>query len=340
MSALMSPLKFGASLVDSRLLIQHARLAEKHGFDFVAVGEHLMRHTPGGPTLSALPALAAAAGATTRLGLLSSVVIAPLHNPVRLAKDAAVVDVISGGRLTLGLGIGGEFPREFELAGVPVIERGGRTDESIPLLRRLWMEREVDHIGHHFKVNNVTLDPSPAQQGGPAIWVGGRTDAAVSRSVRFGDGWIPYLFTPEQYEVSVRKVIKGFESSQSRTGSDHPNRAELISIDPSKQISDGTRPFAWGLHLMTTLRTTYEEALVDTASSLSLAYRYGGDYAHLAARYTLLGNPDDCLEMLRMFVKAGARHILLAWQGDPDRVCDQIAQAGEELLPVARCITA
>ena len=106
-------LRLGSNLADPFQTAAHARLAEEVGFDFVGAGEHVFRDERPGSTQIALSALATAAGATSRVRLLTSIVIAPLHHPVMLAKEAAVVDAASGGRLTLGVGVGGEFPTEF-----------------------------------------------------------------------------------------------------------------------------------------------------------------------------------------------------------------------------------
>ena len=292
------------------LPVRHASLAEEFGFDFVGAGEHVYRDERPGPTQIALSALAAAAGATTRVGLLTSIVIAPLHHPVMLAKEAAVVDQISGGRLTMGLGVGGEFPGEFGALNVPLNERGPRTDETIRILKALWSGEPVSHSGRHFSFEAVALNPPPAQRGGPKVWVGGRTDAAMSRAARLGDGWLPYLYRPSHYSRSV-DTLKGLLAKRGRT-------------------ADG---FGWGLHLMTALAATREESISLAAASLRAGYKYDGSYEELAERYVLLGPPDAAANRLEEFHDAGARDVLLSWMVPADRIEEQIKSVGRNVIP-------
>ena len=159
-----------------------ARWVEELGYEYISAGEHYMRGRPPAPSHAALPVLAVAAGATDRIRVLSSVLLAPFYHPTVLAKLAGSLDTASGGRLTLGVGVGGEFPAEFEAAGLNVKQRGRRTDECLKLLRRLWTEDNVTYQGRHFQVDDVTLNPRPTQTPHPPIWVAGRRDAAMRRA--------------------------------------------------------------------------------------------------------------------------------------------------------------
>lgn len=306
-------LRLGANLAEPAATARHARLAEEAGFDFVGAGEHVHRDERPGPTQIALTALAAAAGATTRVGLLTSIVITPLHHPVLLAKQASIVDLASGGRLTLGLGVGGEFPGEFKALGIPVGERGSRTDEAIEILRALWSGEEVTHSGRHFALDKVRIVPPPAQTGGPKIWIGGRSDAAVERAARSGDGWLPYLYRPSQYSRGAQRI------------------RELLGDrgrDPGK--------FGWGLHLMTAIGSTHEESIKLAAASLESGYKYDGSYEELARRYVLLGPPRDAVAQLKDFYDSGVRHALLSWMVPADRIDEQIRVVGERVAPEVR----
>ncbi len=307
-------LRIGANLSDVADTARHARMSEDLGFDFVGAGEHVMRDDPSGPTQLALSALAVAAGATERVSLLSSIVIAPLHHPVMLAKEAAVVDLASGGRLILGLGVAGEFPAEFEALGVPVNQRGSRTDEAIEVARAIWSGPDAEHHGKRVDFEGFTLSPPTASPGGPPIWVGGRGEPAMERATRAGDGWLPYLFTPSQYARGAVQV------------------AEMLE----KRGRGGDSGFGYGLHLMTALGSTHEEARAAAAQGLSEAYRYSGSYEDLAERYVLLGPPEEAAERVNEFVEAGAGHILLSWVTPFDQIDDQLAIAGEGLLPLLR----
>src|SRR5882757_3855688 len=148
-----------------------ARWAEAAGFDQVAIGEHLFFH---GPTTNGFVALAAAAGGTERIRLLSALTIAPVYPLAVLAKLVASLDQASAGRFDFGVGVGGEYPPEFVAAGVDVRERGARTNEALAVLPRLLTGEKVTHSGRFTELPGVTLQPSAIQQPGPPVWVGGR----------------------------------------------------------------------------------------------------------------------------------------------------------------------
>ena len=135
-------LTFGCSLAVEGYwdVPEFARKAEAIGFDRITMGEHLMDGNPPRPTLLNLPAMAAAAGATRNIRVMTGIVIAPLYDPVLLAKTVTTVDVVSGGRLDFGIGISGQRGTkiEFDAVGVPVRTRGKRTDEMLNVMKRLW----------------------------------------------------------------------------------------------------------------------------------------------------------------------------------------------------------
>src|SRR6516164_522582 len=131
-----------------------AREAGELGFAAVHCGEHLFFH---GPAPQALATLAVAAAVTERVSLVSAVTLLPVYPAVVIAKLATVVDIASNGRLELGVGVGGEFPKEFAAAGVDVAERGARADEALEVLRALFSGRPVTHRGRWANLNDVTL---------------------------------------------------------------------------------------------------------------------------------------------------------------------------------------
>ena len=193
---------FGTGLRSPDGVAEFARRAEDLGFDVLGCGEHVMFHVP---TANTFISLGVAAGATTRIRLLSAVVLLPLYPAALAAKMGAALDVASGGRYLFGVGVGGEFPKEFEACGVPVRERGARTNEALDVIRRLWTGRDVSYAGRFNTLNEFSLDPMPVQSP-PPIWVAGRRDAAMKRAARFGDGWLPYMYTPEQLAASTEKI--------------------------------------------------------------------------------------------------------------------------------------
>ena len=155
-----------------------ARAAEDAGYDGVATGEHLFFH---GPVANGFITLAAAAGATSRIRLLSSLTLLPLYPAALAAKLAATLDQVSGGRFDMGVGVGGEHPPEFVAAGVEVTQRGARADEALDVMKRLWSGELVDFDGRFTTVPGLTLEPGPVQPGGPPLWLGGRRPATRGR---------------------------------------------------------------------------------------------------------------------------------------------------------------
>ena len=177
-----------------------ARRCEELGFDSLWAGDHIAFRVP---ILESLSLLSFLAGATERVLLGTSVYLLPLRRPAIAAKSVATLDVLSGGRAILGVGVGGEFPPEFDACGVPRAERGSRTDEGIEILRRLWSEDAVEHRGRHFSFGPVTMDPKPVQAGGPPIWIGGRRPPAFRRAGHLGDGYISHMCSAEQYATNM-----------------------------------------------------------------------------------------------------------------------------------------
>jgi probable F420-dependent oxidoreductase len=165
------------------------RLCETVGFDSAWVSEH---HGAGDGYLpSLLPVLAAFAEATDRIRLGTGVMLTPFHNPLRLAEDAATVDLLSGGRLILGLGLGWR-EEEFRMFGIPTRERVTRTAETVEILRRAWTGERFSFQGDAYSYDRVQVRPAPERANGGTIPIllGGGVEPAIRRAGRLGDGWI------------------------------------------------------------------------------------------------------------------------------------------------------
>ncbi|MBV8454888.1 MAG: LLM class flavin-dependent oxidoreductase, partial [Deltaproteobacteria bacterium] len=199
----MASVDFGAALSSMKDVSAAAREAESLGYDYLCSGEHMMFH---GAVPNSLITLAVAAGATSRIKLMSTVVLLPLYTPMVLAKMASVLDVASDGRYHMGIGVGGEFPKEFEACGVPVKQRGSRSNEALEVIKKLWTGKNVSFEGRYSKFSGVTLDPQPTQKPHPPIWVAGRKESAMRRAALYADGWIPYMYTPEMLHESIEKI--------------------------------------------------------------------------------------------------------------------------------------
>jgi probable F420-dependent oxidoreductase len=266
-----------------------ARAIEAAGFDSAWVGDHVAFYAP---IMESLTTLAFAAGATSRVQLGTSIYLVPLRHPTTSAKVAATLDVLSGGRLLLGIGVGGEFPPEFEACGVPLAERGPRTDESIAIMRRLWTEGAVAHAGEHFRFGEVDVAPKPLQPGGPPILVGGRKAASMRRAGCLGDGYISHMCSPEHFARNMQTIAE------------HAVAAGREGV-----------PFESVCFIFTVMDDDYERAADKAGSMLSSIYNI--DMRAAARRYCLLGRPEDILEQMQAFVKSGARHFSFSLLSDP-----------------------
>jgi probable F420-dependent oxidoreductase len=190
-------------------LLEQISWADSLGFDSVWLSEH--HFTDEGYLPSMFPMLATLAPRTTRMRLGTAVLLAPLHHPLRLAEDAAVVDQISGGRLELGLGPGYR-PEEFGALGVPRNQRGSRTDETIQIVKRAWSAQPFSFQGRHFQFSDVTVAPPPVQQPHPPLWIGGSSPASARRAARFDCNYMPDSgASPSVYRLYVDLLQGGLE---------------------------------------------------------------------------------------------------------------------------------
>ena len=172
--------------------------------------------------------------------------------------------------MILGIGVGGESSKDFEAVGVDPRERGARTDEGMRALRELFRGR-ASFSGRFFAFEDVAIDPGPAQPGGPPLWVGGRSAAAIRRAATLGDGWIPIWVSVERFREGLARL-------------------------PAHVVPAVTLPAHVG-----DKRHLYEH----------LRQRYAGDFSeHVVDRYCVAGTPDECAARVREYVDAGAQHIV------------------------------
>ena len=266
--------------------------AEQLPIDSIWQGGHLLPPTNTGEAITRLALMTAW---TERVRVGTSILLLPLYPPVLVAKQLADLDSRSGGRLTVGIGVGGEFPKEFEAAGVPIAERGARTDEAIDVLRTLWTGGTVSHHGHFFDFDEVELRPvaSPTtgeaamQSGGPPIVVSGRTPPAMRRAARLADGWLPYLFSPSAYARSVDTI-----------------RAE--AADVGRDLSG----FDWMMYCYCSIRPCADDARRDVESFLGAAY--GDKPADMLDKIAPSGTPEQVAARLQEYVDVGVRHIIIS----------------------------
>ena len=298
-------LSFGTllSVVDSNIGDASRRI-EDQGWDFLTTGEHVSFNIPNA---NAFVSLAAAAAVTTRVELMSSVTLLPLYPATLAAKLGAALDNVSGGRFVLGVGVGGENPREFEACGVPVSQRGARTDEALDIIRRLWTSQQVTYTGKYAELVDVSIRPAPVRKPSPPIWIAGRREVAMRRAARFGDGWIPYMYSARMLGESLDVIAA--------------QRGDLPPIEAGAYL--------WSC--------VHEDASVAFDYAMTaLAKTYRQDFAARADSYLVVGDPDHCAKRVLEYVRAGARRIIFAHACPPHYVDAQLELLATRVVPAVR----
>ncbi len=206
--------------ISPKFLLPLARRADVLGYESIWVGEHLVipvridsRHPYApelGPPLPITPlydpliTFAFVAAQTERIKLGTSIYLAALRHPIASARQIATADILSNGRVLLGAGAGW-LKEEFDALEVPWEHRGGRMEENLQVMRRLWREERVEHKGRFYQFDAVGFEPKPPRSAVP-ILIGGENPAALERAARIGDGWIGVTHTPETAAARVREL--------------------------------------------------------------------------------------------------------------------------------------
>lgn len=294
------------------------KAAEQLPIESIWQGGHILPPTATGEAITRLALMTAW---TERVRVGTAVLVLPLYPPVLVAKQIADLDAHSGGRLSVGVGAGGEFVKEFEAVNVPVAERGGRTDEGIEILRKLWAGGPVSYDGRYYKFQDIELrsvkapgrEVSATQQGhksGPPIIVCGRKEPAMRRAARRGNGFMPYLVSASAYARGVQTI-----------------QAEAAQAGRSL---DG---FEWMLYLYCSIRADGDRARADVAGFLGSAY--GDKPQEMLDRIAPAGTPEQVAERLQAYVDAGARHIIISPAAASDTL-EVVTLAAREVLPRLR----
>lgn len=287
-------------------LVSFVEDVDAKGFDEIWLGDHVSFAIP---FLDPLLMIAQAAVASRRLVFGTGVYLLPLRHPGPVAKMTATLDHLSEGRFIFGVGVGGEFPKEYEVCGVPREERGRRLTESIEAVRALWSGKPASYCGRHFSFEEVPMLPPPRQPGGPPIWCGGRRPPALRRAGRLADGYVSYVVTPEMFQRALEEIGQAAE-----------------------EAGRGEAPFGTGHLLFARIDDSYERAL-DIATE-SLSRRYAIDFRKAAARYAALGTGEQVAERIVEFHRAGARHVVVDLVGPYDRRPEQIERFAGEVMPL------
>ena len=269
-------------------MLDLAERAEAAGLDSVWVGDSLVSK----PRLEPVAAMSAIASRTSRVRIGTAVLLPAIRPPVPLAHGIATADIVSGGRIVIGAGVGGAFNddqrQDWLAAGVAPESRAGRFSETVRLMKRLWTEDSVTFNGTHFSFDNLTLDPKPVQSAGVPLLLATHyrtgSEAQVRRAARYGDGIIGITDSPEQY-------------------------AEIVSKVDTARAEEGRNadPFQRAYYLTVNLGADRQAAEAEAHDFLINYYKV----AHWGSAWGPWGTPREVAERIREFSDAGADTVIV-----------------------------
>ena len=263
------------------LVAAYARRAEALGYHGLWVQEQIIGSTP---SLEPISLLCYVAAVTDKIRLGTAVVILTTRNPVHLAKELSSLDQMSGGRLIVGIALGGRSD-QYALLGAPAERRVRHFVESVEVMRALWTQSSATYDGHFWQLDGEAMEPKPAQRPHPPIWLGGRHPDGLRRAVRYGDGWMGAgSTTTEQFRGHVDIIRERLTSSGRDPSTFSISKRVYIALDDDEDRAE-RRLREW------------------------FGHRYGN--ADLAGRVSVWGRESRCAEGLAEVVESGAQMLML-----------------------------
>ncbi|HJR04316.1 MAG TPA: LLM class flavin-dependent oxidoreductase [Methylomirabilota bacterium] len=326
----MAPLQIGFIPIEGghyyRDALEEVTRAEELGFDSVWMEEHHSVTDHYWP--SPLPVLAGFATRTTRMRLGTDILVAPFYHPVRLAEDAAMLDVMSGGRFVLGIAIGYK-PDEFALYGAELEKRGARFEEQLAIMKALWTQESMSHQGPYYKVSG-RLEPKPITRPHPPVWIGGWGDVTLRRAATLADNWIPgptadlaRLLAGKQQFMANRRA-----AGRTRPVTEWPLTRDVIIADTDREARELAEK-----HIMISYRKEYAGGWRHPFIDASIATDLDG----LMKNRFLIGGPEQVIRALRPFVSEyGVTHLIcrVFFPGMPHRhIMRELELLAKEVLP-------
>ncbi len=310
--------------------LELVRRAEALGFDGIVKGSHYSAHPF--ESVQQIPFLGYAAAIAPRLRLICGLVLLPLHKPLDLAEQLATLDVMSGGKLVFGCGIGYRDV-EFKAFGVPRAGLGLRFEECLDAVRRLWTEDFVSMKGSHFELDGANCTVKPLQKPTPPVWIGANADVAIRRAARLGDCW---YINPHSTLSTIERQIGIYKSALDDAGKAFPRelpmRREVFVAPTRAEAIRRAQPYleekykayrAWGQDKVMPAGDDFDHGFADL----------------LEDRF-LLGSPTEVAEqMIRLNQRLGVNHIVASvhWPGMPNSLAlDQLQILAEEVMPQVR----
>ena len=308
--------------------IAEAQLAESVGFDSCFFGEH--HQDKDGFLPSPLIVCTAVAARTRTLKVGTSVILLPLHHPVRVAEDVITLDLVSKGRVILGVGIGYQ-PSDFQAFAVPMEHRRQMFEEGIDIIRHCWTGEPFSYRGKHYALDNVTIRPRPYQRPGPPLWIGGSVDAAARRAGRVADGFVG---TPSTRLDNASRLIQAYVDAAREA------RRPTTIVQMRDAWVASTRAEAekvYGPEVMAAYKYYWDNRLAEFQNIPP-----GAPFTleTLAPDRLILGDPETCVREFQRWNKTtGADYFLLrlrhAHSGGPPhaKIMEAIRLFGERVLP-------
>lgn len=293
-------------------IVAYTKHAEEMGFESAWVWDHILLGSKRPfPFLESLSVLSALAMVTEKVELGTGVLIPTLRNPVVLAKVLGAVDLISKGRLTVGMA-SGWYEKEFEAAGVPFKERGKLFVQTVQIMKRLWTEDDMNGEYGQYNFKRVNMLPKPYQHGGPTLLFGGYVDRVLRRVAKYADGWLTYFYTPESFARSWAKIHQF---------------AEEIGRDPSTLTNASQLPIC--------IAPSFEEADKKVRAFLA-DYFDMAEWSESTPDSAIRGTPEQCAEQIREHIEVGEQHIVFVPYNYEMEQLDRVAHEVLPLLQPAR----
>jgi probable F420-dependent oxidoreductase len=280
--------------------LEEVTRAEELGFDSVWMEEHHSVTNHYWP--SPLTVLAGFATRTSRMMLGTDIIVAAFHHPVRLAEDVAMLDVISGGRITLGIAIGYK-PDEFALYGVDLEKRGARFEEQLAIIKGLWTQERVSFKGTYYTVDG-RLEPKPVSRPHPPVWIGGWGDITLKRAATLADNWIPGPTADLKRLLAGKKrfLDNRHAAGRTQTVTEWPLTRDLIVADTDRKARELAEE-----HIMIAYRKEYAGGWRHPFIDASIAT----DLDRLMADRFIIGGPEQCVGQIRRFTEEyGMTHLI------------------------------
>ena len=309
--------------------LQEVTRDEELGFDSVWMEEHHSVADHYWP--SPLTVLAGFATRTSRVMLGTDIVVAAFHHPVRLAEDVAMLDVMSAGRMTLGIALGYK-PDEFALYGVELAKRGARFEEQLAIMKGLWTQERVSFKGTYYTVEG-RLEPRPVTKPHPPLWIGGWGDITLKRAATLADNWIPGPTADLKRLIAGKQQFLENRKAAGRTApiAEWPLTRDLIIADTDKKARELAEE-----HIMVAYRKEYAGGWRHPFIDASIAT----DLDKLMEDRFIIGGPDQCLPKIRRFVEEyGMTHLICRtfFPGMPHtHIMRELELIAREVMPAFR----